>query len=116
MKVKLVKLSDEQIEKAKTKNGERKTYTHAVLCGNLGQIFGTEQYCKKYFNAWSKIFPKLFDGGVVQDFHDIDNYETTFDLVNILIAKNDEIVKASSVIALPAIKQKKKSLLQKLFG
>lgn len=91
MRVKLIRLSKEQIQQAKAKNGERKTITHAVLCGSYGQVFGNKVYCQKYFKLWSKIFPKLFEGGDVLDSFDIVNYESTFDLVNILIEKHDSI-------------------------
>jgi hypothetical protein len=116
MKVKLIELSDVQIQKVKAKNGERKTFTHAVLCGEYGQIFGTEQHCKKYFNAWSKIFPKLFDGGEFLSSYGIDDFTSTFDLVNILITKNDEIEKAGAVIATPIKIKKKPSFFKKLFS
>ena len=87
----LVKLNDPQIEKAKAKNGKRKQITHAVLCGRYGQIFGTETYCNKYYSAWSKIFPLLFEKAIKTNYTEIKDYQGTFNLVNILIEENDKL-------------------------
>ena len=95
MKILLVELTPQQIKHAKAENGERKRITHAVVCWNYGQIFGTEAQCRKYYSAWEKIFPALFDGGLEVKNHDFSNYESTFNLVNKLIAQNDELEKAS---------------------
>ena len=96
----LVTLTPDQIVKAKEVNGARKKITHALVCGPYGQIFGTESQCRKYFAAWdpaykievgpgklNAIFPKLFNKAVETEEFEITNFETTFDLVNILIAK-----------------------------
>jgi len=91
MKVLLVELDNEQIQKAKKANGARKQITHAVVCGQYGQIFGTEKQCKKYYSAWSEIFPKLFDGGKEVKGYELASYESTFDLVNVLIAAHDRL-------------------------
>ena len=90
MKVILSELIPEQIEKAKEFNGSGKKITHAVVCGRYGQIFGTEKQCRKYYSAWSWIFPKLFDGGEEIKGYEPSSYESTFDLVNILISENDK--------------------------
>lgn len=90
-KVKLVKLNDKQIVLAKNTNGERKKITHAVVCGKYGQLFGTEKQCRKYFSAWSEIFPKLFNGGEEVENFDIKDYQTTPELVMVLISANDSL-------------------------
>lgn len=91
MKVILVELSSEQIEKAKEINGSGNKITYAVICGRYGQIFGTEKQCRKYYSAWSRIFPELFDGGEESISYEPPRYESTLNLVNILIAENDKI-------------------------
>lgn len=96
----LVALSPDQIAKAREANGARKKITHALVCGPHGQVFGTEQQCRKYFATWDPaykievspgkfkaIFPRLFNKAVETEEFEITNFETTFDLVNILIAK-----------------------------
>jgi len=62
-KVRLVKLTAGQIALAKEANGRKKQITHAVVCDNFGQLFGTEKQCRKYYSAWSNIFPHIFCGG-----------------------------------------------------
>ena len=91
----LVILSPEQIAKAKEINGRRKRITHALLCGPHGQIFGTEKQCLKYWSAWNPenrtpIFPKLFDKAVNTSRYEISDFESTFDLVNKLIAAEEK--------------------------
>lgn len=90
MKVVLVELNPDQIEKSKEINGSGKKITHAVICGRYGQIFGTEKQCREYYSAWSGMFPELFEGGEEKKDFEPSNYESTFDLVNILIAENDK--------------------------
>lgn len=94
-KVKLVALNSEQISMAKKENGERKQITHAVVCGKYGQIFGTEKYCRKYFTAWSEIFPYLFSGGEEVENMKINNFESTPELVMVLINAHDPLEKAA---------------------
>ena len=48
----LVILTREQIARAREANGRRKRITHALVCGPYGQMFGTEQECRKYFTLW----------------------------------------------------------------
>ena len=92
----LVTLTDIQIEKAKEVNGNRKRITHALLCLPYGQLFGTEKQCRKYFDAWNPnqpnpIFPRIFRRAAdVLDYPIID-YESTFNLVMILIKADDEL-------------------------
>ena len=81
----LVRLSKDQIERAKEVNGRRKQITHALLCGPHGQLFGTEIHCRKYYAAWKTIFPKLFPGHFETDDWEIADYESTFGLVERLI-------------------------------
>lgn len=120
MKVLLVELENEQIRKAKEVNGARKQVTHAVVCGEYGQIFGTEKQCRKYYSAWSEIFPKLFDGGKEVKGHEPASYESTFDLVNDLIAAHDSLEKKSEPHQKPSTpdpkRSRKKGFLEKLFG
>lgn len=89
MKVLLIELTQEQIQHAKEANGSRKQITHAIVCGQYGQLFGTEKQCRKYYSAWSEIFPGLFDGGREVSGEEPPSYESTFNLVNILIEEND---------------------------
>ncbi|EGQ7997921.1 hypothetical protein D8T39_22130 [Vibrio vulnificus] len=86
----LVALSVEQISQAKAVNGQRKQITHALLCGSYGQMFGTEKQCSKYYNVWKDIFQDLFSESKSVQACEVINYESTFDLVNILIAAADE--------------------------
>ena len=93
----LVTLTDNQIEKAKEANGIRKRITHALLCLPYGQIFGTEKQCRKYFDAWNPnrtnpIFPQLFRRAAVVHDYFIKDFESTFNLVMILIEAQDELV------------------------
>ena len=87
----LARLNIEQIKKAKLENGERKEITHAVLCREYGQLFGTETHCRKYYSVWSKIFPLLFEKSVEKNEVEIKDYKSTFNLVNILIEENDKL-------------------------
>jgi hypothetical protein len=87
----LAKLNGNQIVLAKTKNGERKQITHAVLCGKYGQIFGTETHCNKYYSVWSRIFPLLFEKAIEASDIEIEDYQGTPNLVNILIEENDKL-------------------------
>ena len=89
----LVALNQAQSEKAKEINGPRKTITHALICGPHGQIFGTETYCRKYYSAWSKIFPYIFDKSIEVSEYDISDFETTFNLATKLIEIHDHLGK-----------------------
>jgi hypothetical protein len=81
----LVKLTPAQIERAKEINGNRKQITHAVLCGNYGQLFGTEKFCHKYFDVWKNDMKKLFPKSQVTDNCEIKDFNSTFNLVLILL-------------------------------
>lgn len=120
MKVLLVELNEEQIWKAEVANGARKQITHAVVCGDYGQIFGTEKLCRKYYSAWSEMLPRLFEGGKEEKGHEPSSYESTFDLVNILIAAHDSLEKQVDTCQTPSTPQSavshKKGFLEKLFG
>ncbi len=111
----LVKLNPEQIAKAKEVNGDRKKITHALLCGESGQIFGTEKYCTKYYSVWKDIFPLIFDKSSVSDDCTITEFESTFDLVNILGEKHDSLKSKISSVSSEK-KENKKSLWAKLFS
>ena len=93
----LVRLTADQIEKAKAANGRRRRITHALLCGPYGQIFDTETQCRKYFETWrpenrievrpgyfKSMFPNLFSDGAEKQ-ADIPDYKTTHSLVTRLI-------------------------------
>ncbi|EKF9274106.1 hypothetical protein O1D27_003562 [Vibrio cholerae] len=86
----LVALSEGQISQAKAVNGQRKKITHALLCGSYGQMFGTEKQCSKYYNVWKDIFKDLFAESKTVQVCDVIHYESTFDLVNILISASDK--------------------------
>ena len=91
----LVTLTLKQITAAKEANGQSKRITHALLCGQHGQIFGTENQCRKYWTAWNParrpaIFPKLFNKAIETEECEITNFKTTFNLVNILMAKQGD--------------------------
>lgn len=94
----LVTLTPDQIARAKAANGKRKRVTHALLCGPYGQRFGTEKQCRQYFTVWDPayrvevspgkfraLFPSLFSKAIETDSHEIVDFKSTFDLVNILI-------------------------------
>ncbi|WP_180772936.1 hypothetical protein [Vibrio parahaemolyticus] len=116
----LVALSEEQITQAKAANGQRKKITHALLCGSYGQIFGTEKQCLKYYNAWKDIFQDLFSESKTLQVCDVVDYESTFDLVNILIAASGEKKLVNNCIK-PTKSQKpqpteKKGFWARIFG
>lgn len=97
-KLVLVKLTKKQIAEAEKVNGDRKTFTHAVLCGPWGQILGTETHCRKYYDAWKRIFPLLFDGHMERSRYQVDNYETTFGLVDVLLAESQKRERAANPV------------------
>jgi len=105
----LVTLSKKQIEKAKEINGARKKITHALLCGSLGQMFGTEKQCKKYYFVWNNIFPLVFEKGIETSNYEISYFNSTPGLVNIILEKNDSPKK-------DILQQPKKGFFAKLFG
>ncbi|MXZ27340.1 MAG: hypothetical protein F4222_07870 [Gammaproteobacteria bacterium] len=81
----LVKLDPQQIARAKEANGKRKRITHALICGQYGQIFGTEKHCLKYYTVWSDIFSSLFSRSFDTSSYTIDDFNSTFNLVMRLI-------------------------------
>lgn len=115
----LVSLNQQQIEKAKEKNGTRKQITHGLFCGPYGQIFGTEKQCRKYFSVWVNIFSFIFEEGVETEIYEISNYESTFNLVNKLIDVHDPLEKANNPIYKEIeelTQKKKKGFFATLFG
>lgn len=116
----LVALNDEQISQAKAVNGQRKKITHVLLCGSYGQMFGTEKQCLKYYNVWKDIFKGLFGESKAIQTYDVTNYESTFDLVNILIAASDKKRQANDVIKPTKIQKlqptEKKGFWARIFG
>ena len=85
----LVTLSEDQIALAKVANGPRKRITHALICGLYGKLFGTERQCLKYYPAWKDIFPKLFSRAYRTSAYEIADFDSTIDLVMILIAADN---------------------------
>ena len=85
----LVTLSAEQIGQAKEANGRRRQITHALICGDYGQMFGTERQCRKYYDAWKTIFKPLFSRVHKTKKHTIKNYTTTDNLFMRLIEADD---------------------------
>ena len=89
----LVILTPEQMARAGEANGSQKRITHALVCGPYGQMFGTEQQCRKYFTAWNPdhrievapgqyqaLFGDLFDQAVKTTAYALSDYRTTPDL------------------------------------
>ncbi|EKO3379628.1 hypothetical protein ACEQ7L_000772 [Vibrio fluvialis] len=116
----LAALSEKQISQAKAVNGQRKQIAHALLCGFYGQMFGTEKQCSKYYNAWKDLFQDLFPESKSVQACEVINYESTFDLVNILIAAADEKKQVNKCIN-PTKSQKpqpteKKGVWARIFG
>jgi len=116
----LVSLNEEQISQAKVVNGERKKITHALLCGSYGQMFGTEKQCSKYYNVWKDIFKELFFESRTVQACDVLHYESTFNLVNILISASDEKKQIHNrpkpTPSLKPQKTKKKGFWSRIFG
>lgn len=122
-KVKLVALDSDQIALAKQANGERKQITHAVVCGHYGQMFGTEKQCRKYFSAWSHIFPYLFSGGEEISHYQFASFKTTPNLVMILGDAHDPLENEAQEKRINDMSKnndrqrtKKKGFLAKLLG
>ena len=89
----LVTLNDAQMVKAKQANGERERITTALVCGNHGQLFGTDNRCRKYYDTWSEIYPELFSRAYeTGDYDGFDSFHTTPELTSILIDASDEIL------------------------
>lgn len=116
-----VRLSAAQIAKAKAANGPKRKITHALICGNYGQLFGTEKQCRKYFSAWTKIFPLIFPRAVETTVFEIADYKSTFNLVIKLIEANDALSSSSpqrhsdvSTTSRPS--RAKKGFFARLFG
>lgn len=86
----LVELDDEQIRRAKSVNGERKRITHGLFCGRHGQLFGTEKQCRRYYDAWKRIFPELFHSAYETTDHTITDYTSIYDLTERLIDASEE--------------------------
>ena len=81
------------MRKQNKKTGAKKKITDALLCGDYGQIFGSEKQCMKYYAVWKDIFPLLFESASIVNKYPIIEYESTFDLVNILMKKHDDLDK-----------------------
>ncbi|WP_417691366.1 hypothetical protein [Pseudidiomarina sp.] len=86
----LVRLTDEQAETARNAIGPRKRITHALVCGSHGNIFGTERFCRKYYDAWRTIFSDIFpDGARETETYKFDEYISRFDVVTALMNELD---------------------------
>lgn len=86
----LVRLTPEQVARAEAANRARRHITHALICGPFGQMFGTEQRCRKHFDSWNPageraVFPTLFRQAVELDDFAIADFSNTDDLVQRLI-------------------------------
>lgn len=82
----LVRLTDEQADTARNAIGPRKRITHALVCGSHGKIFGTERFCRKYYDAWRTIFSDIFpDGARETETYKFDEYVSRFNMVTALI-------------------------------
>ena len=119
----LAKLNPEQIEKAKEVNGKSKRITHVLIAGSYGNRFGTEKQCLKYYNAWKDIFKELFsESRKVEEIENVIDWETTFDLVNILFDKKDSLPNSRKNQLKKLMEedqdvvQEKKSLFKRIFG
>lgn len=106
--LKLVKLTTDQITRAKEANGRRKRITHALICGPYGQMFGTEKQCLKYFTVWDpayrievqpgkfkSILPGLFDKAVKTDKYEIVDFQSTPELTMKLIEASESVPSAT---------------------
>ena len=87
----LVTLTPDQIARAKEVNGKRRRITHALLCGPYGQLFGTEKQCLKYYLAWKAIFSDLSPKSAQTRNHEIEDYNSTWNLVEILIKESESV-------------------------
>ncbi len=112
----LVSMNRQQIETAKRVNGQDKRITHALLCGPYGQIFGTESFCLKYYSVWLEVFPLLFRRRKRVRRANISDYESTFNLVNDLIAAQDAMAKHFEVRTSPPRFRKKSGCCLLPFG
>jgi hypothetical protein len=54
-------------------------------------MLGTEKQCRKYYSAWKDIFRHLFDKVYETEMHPIQRYESTLNLVMLLIQEDDRI-------------------------
>lgn len=89
-KIILVKLNAEQVQLAKSANGERRKISRAVVCEGHGQLFGTYKQCRKYFLPWKLMYSRtgiaefrglrLFTDAMETDSYIFSNYEETPDL------------------------------------
>lgn len=114
MNLTLVKLNTEQIQKAKTVHGPRKQITHALICGNYGQLFATEKYCRKYLSTWKDILPSLFEQSVETEKFDFQDYHSTFNLVIKLIEASDN--REKTVPLKTQAEVERKGVFARLFG
>ena len=76
----LVRLHPDQALRAKEVNGKRKRITHALICGQYGRIFGTEEHCLKCYTVWSDIFSSLFSKPLRTSSYAMDNFTSSFNL------------------------------------
>lgn len=113
----LILLNEEQISRAKQKNGKRKKITHALVAGSYGIMFGTEQQCRKYYLAWRNIFKHLFFVSYETNLYPLNSFIGSDDLEMNLIEEADN--KKTKLISHQAIRQdkpKKKWFLARWFG
>ncbi|WP_423916801.1 hypothetical protein [Candidatus Poriferisodalis sp.] len=89
----LVTLTPDQINRVKEANGRRKQITHALVCVDYGQMFGTERQCLKYYDVWKTDFRPLFSKVRKTKKHIVEDYTTTENLVMRLIEADDKRAK-----------------------
>ena len=111
----LVSLTDDQISKAKDKNGSRKRITHALVVGNHGTMFGTEKQCRKYYSAWSDIFIHLFNKYYETDQYEFKTFKCSGNVVEKLFNESDSM-KPNTTKRYSSKKPKKKGFIARLFG
>ena len=85
----LVKLDPAQKKRAKEVNGTRKRITHALICGQYGRIYGTEQRCLKYYTIWGSSFSSLFSKPLRTDSYEIDIFTSSYNLEGRLYEARD---------------------------
>lgn len=112
----LVSLNRKQIEAAQRANGTRGKITHALLCGPYGQMFGTEEFCRKYYSVWVENFPLLFGKRKKVKRARISDYEHTPELVTDLFEAQDAIATRYGIRLGPPKHRKRSGCLTSLIS
>lgn len=116
----LVKLSDEQIVKAKEANGSRKQITHGLVVTNYGAMFGTEKQCRKYYEGWSENFKDLIGSSKEVDAYSFDEYISANNISTLLAEESNKRLRKATNKAINDLlkddKPKKKGFLARFFS